>query len=92
MRVFGVDWERMDERARGFTEFRENRCFMIIAEGRCAALAIDPIARTFMCSIYEQRPDVCRSLERGSGGCRADLHAKSQRPLIAIERLLSRRS
>jgi Fe-S-cluster containining protein len=87
VRVFGVDADRMDERALSFTHFIENRCFMRIEEGRCAALAIDPVARTFSCSIYEMRPDVCRSLDRGSGQCRADWELKATRPDVAVERL-----
>lgn len=90
VRVFGLDWDRMDERAQTFTDHRGDRCFMRLEGGHCAALVIDPVAKTFKCSIYEQRPDVCRSLERGSGGCRADRHEKKERPLLAVEALLRR--
>lgn len=90
VRVFGVDWDRMDDRARDFTSFLGNRCYMRMEGGRCAALVIDPVARTFLCSIYEARPDCCRALERGSGNCRADLHEKAERPLLAVEALLRR--
>ena len=99
VRVFGCDLDRMDEAAQSFVVFLGNRCFMRIEGGRCAALRIevpdevrsrgfDPIARTFTCAIYEMRPDVCRSLDRGSSGCRAERHAKVDRTLIAVERLL----
>lgn len=88
IRVFGNDLDRMDERAQALTHFIENRCFMRIEGGRCAALVLDPDARTFVCSIYEMRPDVCRSLERGSGQCRADRHAKTGRALVALDRLV----
>jgi Fe-S-cluster containining protein len=91
VRVFGVDHARMDEHARSFTEFDGHRSWMRMAEGRCAALAIDPVALTYRCSIYAVRPDVCRSLERGSGACRADRHEKAERPLLAVERLLEAR-
>ncbi len=90
VRVFGIDWERMDDRARSFTEAHENRVAMRMADGHCSALVVDPVERSYRCSIYEVRPDVCRSLERGSGGCRADRHEKRERPLLAVERLLSR--
>ena len=90
VRVFGIDLERMDARAQSFVHFLGNRCFMRLEEGRCAALVIAPETRRFTCSIYEMRPDVCRSLERGSSGCRGELHAKAQRPLIAVEALLRR--
>jgi Fe-S-cluster containining protein len=92
VRVFGVDWERMDDRARSLTDAHENRIAMRMTDGRCAALVIDGADRTFRCSIYEVRPDVCRSLERGSGACRADRHEKAERPLLALDRLLSRRA
>lgn len=86
VRVFGVDMDRMDDRATSFTEFLGNRCFMRMEGGRCAALVIDPVARTFSCGIYEMRPDVCRSLERGTGQCRADWVEKRDRTLVALRR------
>jgi hypothetical protein len=93
IRVFGVDWERMSERARTFASFDDDaRCYMRIEDGHCAALVIDPVARRFTCSIYEERPDCCRWLERGSGACRGELHTKAERPLLAVEALLRRSS
>ncbi len=88
VRVFGVDLDRMDDRAQGYTHFLGNRCYMRMEGGRCAALVIDPAARRFTCAIYEARPDVCRSLDRGSGQCRADRHAKLDRTLVAAEALI----
>jgi Fe-S-cluster containining protein len=88
IRVFGVDHARMDDHARAYTSFDGHRCQMRMVDGHCAALQIDPVARRFTCAIYPMRPDVCRSLERGSGACRADRHEKAERPLLAIERLL----
>ncbi len=90
IRVFGCDWDRMDDRARTFAEFQGNRCFMRIEDGRCAALTIDPAGPRFLCAIYPQRPDACRALERGSGACRGERHEKGERPLYAVERLLRR--
>jgi hypothetical protein len=90
VRVFGCDWDRMDERAQALTDFIGNRVYMRMAEGRCAALVIDPVARRFLCSIYEMRPDCCRGLERGSGACQGELVTKKERPLIAVEALLRR--
>jgi Fe-S-cluster containining protein len=88
VRVFGADWDRMDERARELTQFIGNQCYMRIEGGRCAALVIDPLARRFFCSIYEMRPDCCRALERGRGACLGERHEKADRPLIAVEALL----
>lgn len=91
IRVFGVDLDRMDERARAYTQFDGHRCYLRIENGRCAALVIDADQRRFTCAIYPERPDVCRSLEPGSGACRADRHEKRERPLLAIEALLRAR-
>jgi hypothetical protein len=82
----------MDDRAQALTHFIGNRVYMRIEEGHCAALVIDPVARRFACSIYEMRPDCCRGLERGSGACLGEYHAKIERPLIAVETLLKRRA
>jgi Fe-S-cluster containining protein len=90
VRVFGCDWDRMDDHARSFTEFIGNRCYLRIEDGHCAALTIDPVERRYLCAIYEQRPDACRALERGSGACRGERHEKGERPLLAVERLLRR--
>ena len=90
IRVFGCDLDRMDDRAQALTHFIGNRCYMRMGASHCAALVIDPVLLRFACSIYEMRPDVCRSLERGSGQCRADRYEKAERPLIAIESLLRR--
>lgn len=87
VRVFGVDFDRMGDRAASFTHFVENRCYMRLEEGHCAALALDPETRTFACSIYEERPDVCRSLERGTGACRGEFETKAGRPDVALDRL-----
>ena len=88
VRVFGIDLDRMDERATAFVEFLGNRCYMRMGDGRCTALVIDPASRRLTCSIYQMRPDVCRSLDRGSSSCRAELHAKADRALLAVERLV----
>jgi Fe-S-cluster containining protein len=84
IRVFGVDLARMDERAEAFVEFRGNRCFMRMDGGRCTALRVDVERQQYLCSIYAMRPDVCRSLERGSGHCRAERHEKSDRARDAL--------
>lgn len=91
VRVFEVDLERMDGRARGYVDERDGRRAMRMAEGRCAALVIDPVRRTFVCAIYPMRPDVCHSLERGSGACAVDRRVKGEQTLVAVEALLRRR-
>jgi uncharacterized protein len=90
VRVFGCDHDRMDDRARAFTHFIGNRCYLRLEDGHCAALVVDPAGPRFLCSIYEARPDVCRALERGGGVCRAERHEKGERPLLAVEALIRR--
>ncbi|UQA59080.1 YkgJ family cysteine cluster protein [Polyangium aurulentum] len=92
VRVFGVDHDRMDDHARSLTDFIGNRCFMRIEDGHCAALVPDPDTRRFVCSIYPVRPDACRGLERGSSACMGELTVKAERPPIALEALLRKRS
>lgn len=75
----GIDYERLGEEAGRLTEFRENRVFMRMVDGHCMALAYEKERGHFLCSVYENRPDVCRWLERGSGQCRAEYHEKANR-------------
>jgi len=91
IRVFGIDYDRMDDDARAFTHFIGNRCYMQIDDDHCAALTIDTSGR-FVCRIYSMRPDVCRSLERGSGACAGELSEKRERPLLAVEALLAKQN
>jgi Fe-S-cluster containining protein len=91
LRVFGGDYDRMDDGARALTHFIGNKCFLRLEDGHCAALVVDAERRRFVCSIYEVRPDTCRSLERGSGACRGEIATKADRPLYAVEQLLARR-
>lgn len=87
VRIFAIDHARMDELARSFTVDAGGVSSMRMEDGHCAALAIDPERRTYTCRIYAMRPDVCRSLERGSGACGIDRRDKAERPLLAVERL-----
>ena len=73
IQVFEVDARRMDPPATRLTHHLDGRRFMRFAAGRCEALVIGDGAR---CSIYEQRPDACRWLTRGSSTCRAILAAR----------------
>jgi len=91
VRVFGVDYDRMDDHARSLTDFIGNRCYMRISDGHCAALIPDPETRQFVCSIYPMRPDACRSLDRGSSACHGELSLKADRPLLALEALVRAR-
>lgn len=87
VQVFAVDVERMGERARSFVDRSGGYGFMRFEDGHCVALACDPVTGLFGCSIYEERPDVCRSLERGTSGCRYEHGAKAGRPDVMLARL-----
>ena len=81
LRVAGVDYERLGDDAESLTQFIENKAFMKMKDGHCAALVYDREQHAYLCSIYPRRPDGCRWLERGSGQCAAERHEKSDRPI-----------
>jgi hypothetical protein len=74
--VFGVDLERLGERADALTWPTPQGLAMRLRDGHCAALgreaasapAKSPVAP---CTIHAERPDCCRWLEPGSSHCRA---------------------
>ena len=78
MRVTGDDHARLGEHAERFTHFVGNRCYMRMNDEHCAALVVSA-AGEFACSVYEQRPSVCRELERGGPECRAEREQKEAR-------------
>lgn len=51
---------------------------MRMIDGHCAALQIQSGANgpQFVCAIYDQRPQTCRDLARGSPQCEADWMTK----------------
>lgn len=87
LRVAGFDYDRLGDKAEDVTQFIENRAYMrMSSDGHCAQLTYNAEQKLFLCAIYEQRPDVCRVLERGSGQCRGEYHEKAERPLIMLRR------
>ena len=95
-RVTGDDHERLGDDAERLVAWIGNLAFMRIEAvtadmHKCVALEVDAATGTFACSIYERRPEVCRDLERGSGGCRGELAAKADRPKRALTVLATRR-
>ncbi len=85
--VTGDDHARLDALAEPLTNFVGNRCFMRMEDGHCAALKLDPEGGQFRCSVYEQRPAICRELQRGSAQCAAEISLKGARPDAALQRL-----
>jgi Fe-S-cluster containining protein len=84
--VTGDDYARLGDAATTLVTWDENRAYMRIADGRCAALRVDVEERRFVCTIYETRPETCRTLERGSPQCEGERMTKGERPLLALTR------
>jgi hypothetical protein len=89
--VTGDDYARLGADAELLVTFIGNQAFMRIEHdgaaepiGRCAALTIDARDGSYLCSIYDRRPDVCRALERGSPACDGERGAKADRPRRAL--------
>jgi len=81
--VSGEDWHRLGPDADNVAHFIGNRAYLKMHDGHCAALETGIAAdgrREFSCTIYEQRPQLCRDLERGSPHCEAELILKGDRP------------
>lgn len=79
--VAGVDFERLGKDAERLTVSQGPRTYMKMSGGHCAALSFAQESGSFLCSVYEKRPDVCRWLERGSGQCASERREKSERPI-----------
>jgi Fe-S-cluster containining protein len=84
VRVSGDDHERLGDRAEDLVVFLENRAYMRMTAGHCAALHVDAARREFRCTVYEQRPQICRDLARGSPQCEAEIAEKGDRPRRAL--------
>jgi Fe-S-cluster containining protein len=89
VRVRGDDHAALGDEADRLTEFDGNRCYMRMEHGHCAALTRDAHGR-FACSIYAQRPAVCRELERGSPACDAERTLKLARAVMPPTQTLAR--
>ena len=78
----GADHARLGEHTDAYVEFDGNRAFMRMTEGHCAALTI--MDDRFLCAVYAQRPDTCRTLLRDSAECAGEMATKGERPLTAL--------
>jgi Fe-S-cluster containining protein len=81
--VSGDDYARLGDRAEELTVFVENKAYLRMREGRCAALAIDGRGGRFVCTVYADRPRVCSDLARGSPACLGE-RDKADRPRRAL--------
>lgn len=79
MTVTGDDWSRLGDNAERLAVWNNNKAFMRMEHGHCAALVVETQAdgAQFACSIYDQRPQTCRDLARGSPQCEADWEQKA---------------
>lgn len=91
------DLTRMSEASRAFTHVIEVEPYELVPQGgqarymrfengRCTALHLDPDTGSFRCTIYEERPTICREFEEGGESCRKHRVAKFRLPLIAMDR------
>ena len=84
MRVTGDDHARIgDVDAEALVTWVENQAFMRMVQthgiGHCAAL-VPAVDGTFLCSIYQRRPQICRDLENASPQCQGERVTKEGRP------------
>jgi Fe-S-cluster containining protein len=86
--VSGDDHARLAEQAEPFTKFVGNRCYMRMIDDHCAALQLGADGR-FVCSVYGERPTVCRELARGEAACQAELHLKHTLAQTQLLRVLA---
>lgn len=87
VRVSGADWARLGAEAERVAHFIGNRAYLRMSDGHCAALEIRTGTREntrYFCSVYENRPQICRDLERGSSQCAAELRLKGGRVAQAV--------
>ncbi len=84
--VAKVDYERLGSNGERLTHQVAGQRYMKMSEGHCAALVYHPKTKEFLCSVYQQRPDVCHWLERGSGQCSIEREEKTERTLYFVRR------
>lgn len=78
MRVRGADHARLGDDAEALVVFDGNEAYMRMEDGHCSALVSG--SGTHHCRVYEQRPQTCRDLERGSPACEGEIATKGDRP------------
>ncbi len=86
VRVTGDDWSRLGPSAERVAQFIGNKAYMRMSDGHCAALELRVAtdgAREYFCTIYEQRPETCHELARGSPQCDGEIALKGARPAKA---------
>jgi hypothetical protein len=82
VRVTGDDWSRLGESADRVAHFIGHRAYMKMAGEHCAALDLRRGADgqpEYFCSVYAERPQTCRDLDRGSAQCAGECETKRGR-------------
>jgi len=75
----GADWTRLGDQVESLAHFIGHRAYMRMQDDHCAALTPRRNAagkQEYFCTIYAQRPQVCRDLQRGSPQCEAERELK----------------
>lgn len=83
------DRARLGERADALTHRVGSQVFMRMRDGHCGALDVRRDAAggvEFLCTIYENRPEICRDLGRGSPECLGDRETKAAAVVAAVSR------
>ncbi len=84
MPVTGDDYARLGDVVGDLVVWEENRAYLRIEDGHCAALRVDIQRRELVCTVYRARPAICRDLGRGSPECAGERATKADRPLAAL--------
>ena len=71
--LLGGDQKRLGSQLAALTEVRHGQLYMRMRDGGCAAL--DESKGLSRCSVYDSRPNVCRTFEQGSDECLSHLVA-----------------
>jgi hypothetical protein len=82
VRLTGDDWSRLGTAAERVAHFIGHRAYMRMHASHCAALELRPAAdgtTEYFCTVYADRPTICRDLARGSPECLGELSAKAGR-------------
>jgi len=82
VRVTGDDWTRLGADATRVAHFIGHRAYMRMTGERCTALELRRTpegATEYFCTVYANRPQVCRDLARGSAQCAGERLAKRAR-------------
>ena len=75
VRVTGPDWTRLGDTAERLAHFIGHCASMKMTDGHCAALSLraTPAGEPeYFCTVYENRPQICRALARGSPECEGE--------------------